>query len=269
MGQRALDVDNVNLYLDLGHAAEYVSGSQRARVLTEPWIASQVYCPNCGYFPLFRYPNNSPVGDFYCSRCNENYELKSKRTEFGANVDDGAYRAMLQRLTGNAIPNLFLLKYDVGSLAVTDLTIIPKHFFTAEMIEERKPLLPTARRKGFIGCRILLQAIPYSGRIGIVRHGVIESKAAVLDSWRRTLFLRKQRNLEKGWLVHVMKCVERIGRIEFTLDEVYAFEHELAAAYPGNQHIKAKIRQKLQVLRDNGYLEFLGKGDYRIAGSAS
>jgi type II restriction enzyme len=260
----------MNLYLDVGRAGAYNSGSQRARVLTEPWIASQLYCPNCGYFPLFRYPNNSPIGDFYCSCCTENYELKSKRAEFGAKVDDGGYRAMLQRLSGNAIPNLFLLNYDVGSLAVTNLAIIPKHFFTAEMIEERKPLPPTARRKGWIGCRILLQAVPYSGRIGIVRNGVIRPKAAVLDSWQRTLFLRKQRDLEaKGWLVHVMRCVERIGKTRFTLDEVYAFEHELAAAYPGNLHIKAKIRQKLQVLRDNGYLEFLGKGDYRITGSTS
>jgi type II restriction enzyme len=260
----------MNLYFEMERADAYNSGSQRARVLTEPWIARQVYCPNCGNFPLFRHPNNSPVGDFYCSRCTENYELKSKRAGFGAKVDDGGYRVMLQRLSGNAIPNLFLLNYNVASFAVTNLTIIPKHFFTAEMIEKRKPLPPTARRKGWIGCRILLQAIPHSGRIDIVRNGVIEPKAIVLDNWQRTLFLGKQRDLEaKGWLVHVMRCIERISKSRFSLDEVYAFEHELAAAHPGNQHIRPKIRQKLQVLRDNGYLEFLGKGDYRIVGSAS
>jgi len=259
----------MDLYFEIGHANAYSSGLQRARVLTEPWVASQVYCPNCGSFPLMRYPNNSRIGDFYCSACRENYELNSKRALFGDKVDDGAYRAMLGRISGNANPNLFLLNYNVGSSAVTDLVIIPKHFFTTGMIEERAPLSPTARRKGWIGCRILLKSIPHSGRIAIIRNGVIERKAVVLDRWQRTLFLRKQRDLEaKGWLVQVMRCIERIGKNQFTLDEVYAFEDELKAAYPGNSHIRAKIRQRMQVLRDNGYLEFLGRGNYRLARAA-
>jgi type II restriction enzyme len=257
----------MDLYFEAGRAGAYTSGLQRARVLTEPWVASQVYCPNCGYFPLVEYPNNSEVGDFYCSACEDNYELKSKRSRFGVKVDDGGYRAMLRRVSGNANPNLFLLNYDASSLAVTDLIIIPKHFFTAAMIEERKPLPPTARRKGWIGCRILIQAIPESGRIAIVRNSLIVPKAAVLDRWRRTLFLREQRDLEaKGWLVHIMRCLERLGKSRFSLDEVYGFENELSEAYPGNRHVKAKIRQKLQVLRDNGYLEFLGRGTYKLAG---
>ena len=139
----------MDLYFETGHANAYSSGLQRARVLTEPWVASQVYCPNCGSFPLMRYPNNSRIGDFYCSACRENYELKSKRALFGDKVDDGAYRAMLGRISGNADPNLFLLNYNVGSLAVTDLVIIPKHFFTTGMIEERHRYLQ--RRAARVG----------------------------------------------------------------------------------------------------------------------
>jgi len=153
--------------MDLGLEAEranaYVSGLQRARVLTEPWVATQVYCPNCGHFPLATYGNNNPVGDFYCSSCHEDYELKSQRSQFGAKIVDGAYRTMLQRLGGNTNPNLFLLNYDIKSLAVTNLTIIPKHFFTIEIIEERRPLPPTARRAGWVGCRIQLQGIRWRG----------------------------------------------------------------------------------------------------------
>jgi type II restriction enzyme len=257
---------HMDLYLEAIHAAGYSSGLQRARVLTEPWLASHVYCPNCGHYPLVRYPNNSAVADFYCSCCKENYELKSKQTRFSAKVDDGGYCAMLQRLNGNANPNLFLLNYNVSSLMVTGLMIIPKHFFTPEMIEKRKPLPPTARRKGWVGCRILLHSIPHSGRIDMIRNGLIESKTAVLDRWQRTLFLRKQRDLEaKGWLVQVMKCIESIGKSSFSLDEVYAFEDELKAAHPDNHNVRPKIRQKLQVLRDNGYLQFVGNGSYRLA----
>jgi type II restriction enzyme len=260
----------MDLHFEAGRADAYISGLQRARVLTEHWVAGQLYCPNCGNFEIIRYGNNNPVGDFYCSVCKEEYELKSQRVRFGAKVVDGAYRAMIQRLSGSTNPNLFLLNYDVRSLCVTDLLIIPKHFFTAGIIEERKPLPPTARRAGWVGCRILLHGIPQAGRIVIIRNSVIEAKADVLGKWQRTLFLRAQRDLEaKGWLVHVMRCIELLGKSRFSLDEVYGFESELSCAYPGNRHIKAKIRQKLQVLRDNGYLEFVGRGIYKLSGAAN
>jgi hypothetical protein len=40
----------------------------------------------------------------------------------------------------------------------------------------------------------------------------------------------------------------------FTNADVYAYERELAKLHPDNRHIKDKIRQKLQVLRDLGIL---------------
>ncbi len=210
------------------------------------------------------------MADFYCSACSENYELKSKQTRFVNKVDDGGYRAMLERLSGNANPNMFLLNYDVRRLAVTNLIIIPKHFITTGMIEERKPLPPTAQRAGWAGCRVWLQGIPDAGRIPIIQNGVMEPKPDVLNRWQRTLFLRKQRDLEaKGWLVHVMHCIERLGKNRFSLGEVYRFESELASTYPGNQHIRAKIRQKLQVFRDNGYLEFVDRGTYKLSNTAA
>jgi type II restriction enzyme len=209
-----------------------------------------------------RYGNNNPVGDFFCSVCREEYELKSQQARFGTKVVDGAYRAMVQRLGGSTNPNLFLLNYDIKSLSVTNLLIIPKHFFTAEIIEERKPLPPTARRAGWVGCRILLQGIPQAGRIAIIRNGVIEPKADVLVKWQRTLFLRAQRDLEaKGWLVRVMRCIELLGKSRFSLDEVYGFERELSTAYPGMQRWQLQlagrmvghVRRRLSVLWHSPY----------------
>jgi type II restriction enzyme len=259
----------MDLHFDDGLARAYISGLQRARVLTEHWVSHQVYCPNCGSPQITRYGNNNPVGDFHCPVCNEDYELKSQRTRFGAKVVDGAYRAMVERLGSSTNPNLFLLNYNPRSLSVTNLLIVPKHFFTVNIIEVRPPLPPTARRAGWIGCRILLEGIPLAGRIAIIRDGVVQPKSDVLTKWQHTLFLRAQRDAQaKGWLLHVMRGVERLGKRQFSLDELYRFESELASAYPGNQHIRAKIRQKLQVLRDNGYLEFLGRGTYRLIASA-
>ncbi|WP_370627362.1 hypothetical protein [Brevundimonas sp. PAMC22021] len=67
----------------------------------------------------------------------------------------------------------------------------------------------------------------------------------------------------RGWLLAVMKAVEAVGRPEFTLADVYAHEAALAALYPGNNHVRPKIRQQLQVLRDRGWLAFNGRGVYR------
>jgi type II restriction enzyme len=259
----------MDLCLEAARASAYTSGLQRARILTEHWVSSQVYCPNCGNSEIAQYGNNNRVGDFYCSVCQEDYELKSQRTRFGAKVADGAYGAMIRRLSGNTNPNLFLLNYNKHNLSVTNLIIIPKHFFTVDIIEERPPLPPTARRAGWVGCRISLQGIPLAGRIAVVRDEVIQPKPDVLDKWRRTLFLRAQRDLQaKGWLVHVMRCIERLGKREFSLDDIYGFEAELGRAHPENQHVRPKIRQKLQALRDNGYLEFRGRGTYRLTAPA-
>jgi type II restriction enzyme len=190
--------------------------------------------------------------------------LKSQKSKIGAKVVDGAYETMCARLTESNNPNFCLMKYDRSELTVTDLLVVPKQFFVREVIEERRPLAPTARRAGWKGCNILLDRIPPSGKIFIVRNGQVADKDAVLADWRRTLFLREARPEARGWMIEVMKCVESIGRQEFRLDEVYAFERQLSLIYPNNQNVRPKIRQQLQVLRDHGYLDFVGGGRYRL-----
>jgi type II restriction enzyme len=204
------------------------------------------------------------VADFFCPSCKEEYELKSQKTKFGNRVTDGAFRTMCERLAASNNPNLLLLKYDLKQFGVTDLFVVPKHFFVREIIQERKPLAVTARRAGWIGCNILLSQIPDSGKIFFVRNGQEQPKKSVLAQWQKTLFLRDEGAEARGWLIEVMKCVELIGRHEFQLDDVYFFESKLSQLYPNNRHVKQKIRQQLQVLRDRGYLEFVSRGFYRL-----
>ncbi|MDP1729764.1 MAG: DpnI domain-containing protein, partial [Devosia sp.] len=241
------------------------SGTQRARILTERWVADWVYCPNCGNREVTQFTANLPVADFFCPSCNDQYELKSQKTTFGARVVDGAFKTMSQRLLSSDNPNLLLLNYDQAGATVKNLCVVPKHFFVPEIIEQRKPLALTARRAGWVGCNILLGLIPEAGKIFVVRNGVPEPKEAVLAKWQRTLFLRHEDIEARGWLIEVMKCVEMIGRREFAIDDVYAFEARLAALYPNNRNVKPKIRQQLQVLRDSGYLEFVSRGRYRLS----
>jgi type II restriction enzyme len=61
-----------------------------------------------------------------------------------------------------------------------------------------------------------------------------------------------------------MKCVEAIGKREFQIDSIYAFENRLSKLYPDNRNVRPKIRQQLQFLRDRGYLEFVSRGYYRL-----
>lgn len=247
--------------------AVFQSPSQNARVWTESWVTRWLYCPNCGAANIDRYANNRPVADFACASCAEEYELKSQKGRFGRKVVDGAYRTMCERLAASDNPNLLLMNYDLARLCVTDLLVVPKHFFVREIIEERPPLKDTARRAGWIGCNIRLDQVPKAGKIWFVRDGQALAKEAVLGKWRETLFLRRQSAEARGWLIEVMKCVEAIGRPRFDLDEVYGFEPHLAALYPNNRHVRHKIRQQLQVLRDMGYLEFLGRGSYALKSS--
>lgn len=242
--------------------AAFDSGSQTARVLTEAWASNEAFCPNCGNARLNRFENNRPVADLYCNTCKEEFELKSQKARFGSRVNDGAYRTMCQRLDSQNNPNLMLLNYTLSS-GVSNLFVVPKHFFVRDIIEERKPLAEGARRAGWVGCNILLSNVPQSGKIFMVRDGVIVDRQSVLDQWQRTLFLRFESMASRGWLLNVLKCVETIGRNEFTLDDVYAFETHLSGLYPMNRHVRQKIRQQLQVLRDRGFLEFLGRGRYK------
>lgn len=59
----------------------------------------------------------------------------------------------------------------------------------------------------------------------------------------------------RGWLMDIMRCVEKITHEIFSLDDVYKFENELRIKHPENHNITAKIRQQLQFLRNKGYVE--------------
>lgn len=227
-----------------------------------------LFCPQCGG-RLERFPNNAPVADFFCAACREEYELKSTSANRCARIPGGAYSAMIRRLLAANNPNLILLSYDRASLAVRNVFVVPRYFFTPELIRKRAPLAPTARRAGWVGCTIEIAAVPETGRVFFVTGGKARGQGAVLDAWSETQFLRNVGTVQaRGWLVSVMRCIERLRGREFTLADLYAHEDEFQRQHPGNQHIREKLRQQLQVLRDKGRVQFLARGRYRWRGNA-
>lgn len=257
--------DDPPIYLGLQEApAHFVSGSQKARVWTEQWARDYLFCPNCGADGFTGFANNRPVADFFCRACDEEFELKSQKNRFSSRVVNGAFKTMCARLAARNNPNLMLLTYDLASFSVTNALVVPKHFFVQAIIEERPPLAATARRAGWVGCNILLGRIPDAGKIYLVRNSQALSRTDVQEKWRDTLFLRRQGPAARGWLMDVLQAVESISRAEFTLADVYLHEDHLQALHPSNRNVRPKIRQQLQVLRDEGVLEFTSPGNYRI-----
>ena len=108
-----------------------------------------------------------------------------------------------------------------------------------------------------------------AGKVFIVKDGAVLDRETVLERWQQTLFLRRESDASRGWLLNVLWCVERIGKTDFILEDVYAFETHLSGLYPANRHVRQKVRQQLQVLRDRGFVEFFGRGHYRLTGLAS
>jgi len=254
----------MELRLPVAVAIGYTSGSQRIRVMTEYWVNNSVFCPNCGS-DMSNFENNKPVADFYCKKCLEEYELKSKNGTLGKKIVDGAYSTMIERLKSDNNPNFFFLTYDKSSLEIRNFLAIPKYFFVPDIIEKRKALNASARRAGWIGCNIAMNNIPELGKIFYIQDGIIKSKNEVLNRWSKTEFVKSTHDVEtKGWLLDVLVCVEKIKRRDFSLDEVYDFEDYLKAKHPSNNNVKAKIRQQLQFLRDKNVIEFVGRGQYRM-----
>ncbi|MEO7049244.1 MAG: DpnI domain-containing protein [Ferruginibacter sp.] len=257
----------MNCNFDISIKGNYQSQSQIARVLTEHWVKENSYCPNCGNDILTQFDNNKPVADFFCKSCMQEYELKSKTGTLGNKIVDGAYTTMIKRIASDNNPNFFFLTYDSSRWLVRDFLVIPKHYFVPDLVEKRKPLSDTARRAGWTGCNILLNKIPSSGRIFLVKNAVIVNKDLVVKKWQKTDFLKDVNQQSKGWLLDILNCIDSISNSTFQLDDIYRFVTALQLKYPNNNFIKDKIRQQLQILRDKGILEFISRGQYKKTNS--
>ena len=252
----------MNLKFDNSIVTKYHSNSQIARLLTENWVKRNMYCPRCGRLHIEQFENNRPVADFFCPQCNNEFELKSKSGVLGAKINDGAYATMIERITGNHNPDFFFMSYSKSEYSVNDLIFIPKHFFVPDIIEKRQPLAENARRAGWVGCNIIIDKIPEQGKISIISNKIVSDFAQVVKKVSLSNRLAIRDVHSRGWLMDVLNCVNKICKQQFNLQDVYYFEKELQLRHPENHNIKPKIRQQLQFLRDKGFIQFLGNGQY-------
>jgi len=254
----------MQLALPTEAAANYKSSSQRARVATEAWGSDNLYCPNCAKEYLTSTPVNTPSVDYTCGGCESTFQLKSQSSPLSVRIVDSAYGKMCEAVRSKTAPSLFLVHYDKNRWSVSDVILVPHFAFSLSVIEKRKPLGPSAKRAGWVGCNILLGRIPVDARVQLVVNGTVVKPSQVRKQYALLRPLSSFTVETRGWTLNVLNEVRALGKVKFTLEEVYRREFSLSLLYPNNHHIREKIRQQLQVLRDLGLIHFLGNGRYGL-----
>ncbi len=244
-------------------AAAYRSGSQRARVVTEAWGEHNLYCPNCPSPKIDRLPHNAKAMDFKCPKCGYWYQLKSQKTRIGDIINDGAYQAMMDAIENDRTPNFYFMQYSLADWRIQNLLLIPYFAFPSSAIIKRKPLGPYARRAGWVGCNIALNRIPAEARISVIQDFHIVPPVEVRKNYRQVKPLKELSTAERGWSLDVLTAVRSLNKPEFSNQDLYALAPHFEKLHPGNRHIRDKLRQQLQNLRDLGLLEHLAKGHWR------
>ncbi|MGA3268403.1 MAG: DpnI domain-containing protein [Verrucomicrobiota bacterium] len=281
-------------------AAAYHSGAQRARVVTESWGEQNFYCPNCNSPKLNRLRQNTKASDFRCPDCQFWFQLKGQKSAIGASITDGAYRAMMEAIRHDEMPSFYFMHYDLATWSVRNLLLVPHFAFPPSAIIKRKPLSPTARRAGWVGCNFDLSRVPVEARISVVAESAILPATEVREQFRRVKPLQDIAVTQRGWTLDVLTAVRRLVESrrrglpghscsakagdetpfegseveqrlltssptnEFATADVYAFARELEKLHPDNRHVRDKIRQQLQVLRDAGLLLHVERGVWKL-----
>jgi type II restriction enzyme len=254
----------MGLNLPFAGLDRYKSASQRARVGTESWGATNFFCPACNSPRLRPLAHGTAAIDYVCPSCDSTFQLKSQCKPLGSKITDAAYSEMERAILEDRTPNLYVLHYDLAAWSVRTLILIPRFAFTLSAVECRKPLAPTARRAGWVGCNIVLDKIPVNARIPIIQEGNVRPRQAVRDAYERLRPLEELQVEKRGWTLDVLQVVQSLNLDQFSLQDVYGHAADLAKLHPKNTHVRDKIRQQLQILRDLGFVQFLGGGEYRL-----
>ncbi len=118
---------------------------------------------------------------------------------------------------------------------------------------------------------------------------VIIPPEEVREKFKRVKPLKEISVQQRGWTLDVLSAIRRLVEERgsairnrwgeatdeparedarptntFTTTDAYAFTRELEKLHPDNKHIKDKIRQQLQILRNAGLLIHVDRGVWRL-----
>ncbi|MHB1932103.1 MAG: DpnI domain-containing protein [Thermoplasmata archaeon] len=254
----------MTLALDLPPAPPRLESPRAlARVRTTAWVHRSLYCPQCGRLRLEPTREGTPFRDFVCGGCREPFELKASRQPHGRRVAGGSLERYREALDRGTAPNLLLLTYDPDAARVRDLVAVNRLLISPLAVIGRPRPLARNSPEPYYLCDLDLSGVPEAAKVPYLRSAHERPKRFVLDSWNRFRFLREPGSAdEPDWIRDLLALIARIPSREFTLDDLYGHEEALARLHPRNRHIRAKIRQKLQVLVRRRILRRAAPGVY-------
>lgn len=173
----------------------------------------------------------------------------------GANYDK-----MMEAVRANRTPHFHLLHYVLPEAMVRNLVVIPRFAISSSAIRPRNPLSKVARRAAWVGYLFDLRLVPSTAKIALIHEGEIIDPVSVRAQFGKIARIASLSVEQRGWSLDVLRCLESLHCAEFTTSEAYQFVPELSALHPANRHIREKIRQQLQVLRDRGLLRQVDRG---------
>ena len=100
-------------------------------------------------------------------------------------VQNSGFEKKLAAISGGTAPHYAFLQYSSAIWEVSDLFVIPGHFFTPDAIQTRNPLRATERRSGWIGSNILQGKFPVDARVWVIESGAARDTGEVRKDWER------------------------------------------------------------------------------------
>lgn len=91
---------------------------------------------------------------------------------------------------------------------IDNLTLIPKYFFTPDILQIRNALSQNARRAGYTGSFILYDAIPSHGKIAVIKSHEEVKKETVMKNYENAKMLSVRNINMRGWLMDILNCLD-------------------------------------------------------------
>ena len=171
---------------------------------------------------------------------------------------------MMEAIREDRAPSYFFLHYDFATWSVRNLLLVPSFAFPPSAIIKCPPLSATARRAGWVGCNFDLSRVPAEARISVVTEKKVVPAPEVREKFKMVKPLKELSVKERGWTLDVLNGVRSLGKQEFTNGDAYTLARQLEQLHPDNRHVRDKIRQQLQGLRDAKLLFHVSSGVWRL-----
>lgn len=160
--------------------------------------------------------------------------------------------------SGNLTHNGLVKNFEYGVL-------IDEEEYVRKSVNDISNIMKDNEVTGFIGYKELLKIVSlYEGIKDIKLPNLPNIEDIILSEDKHVSLNSYSISTQlKGWNKAVFNIIDCFKNDQFILSDVYFHELDLQKKFPKNSHVKAKIRQTLQNLRDLGLIEFIDSGCYR------